>query len=64
MMDEIIISGLKIFAWHGVYEEEQEKGQTFVINAKLFLDTSASGDSDSLDDTVDYGKSVFLSMIS
>ena len=56
MMDEIIISGLKIFAWHGVYEEEQEKGQNFVINAKLFLDTSASGDSDSLDDTVDYGK--------
>ena len=56
MMDEIIISGLKIFAWHGVYEEEQEKGQTFVINAKLRLDTSAAGESDSLEDCVDYGK--------
>lgn len=56
MMDEIIISGLKIFAWHGVYEEEREKGQNFIVNAELFLDTSSAGDSDSLEDSVDYGK--------
>ncbi|MBR4580435.1 MAG: 2-amino-4-hydroxy-6-hydroxymethyldihydropteridine diphosphokinase [Lachnospiraceae bacterium] len=55
-MDEIIISGLKIFAWHGVYEEEREKGQNFIVNAELFLDTSSAGDSDSLEDSVDYGK--------
>ncbi|MCR4814075.1 MAG: 2-amino-4-hydroxy-6-hydroxymethyldihydropteridine diphosphokinase [Lachnospiraceae bacterium] len=56
MMDEIIISGLKIFAWHGVYEEERDKGQNFIVNATLLLDTSKAGDSDSLDDSVDYGK--------
>ena len=56
MKDEIIISGLKIFAWHGVYEDEKEKGQNFIVNARLFLDTSMAGESDSLEDSVDYGK--------
>lgn len=56
MKDEIIISGLKVFAWHGVYEEEKEKGQNFIVNAKLSLDTSLAGESDSLEDSVDYGK--------
>lgn len=56
MKDEIIISGLKIFAWHGVYEEEKEKGQNFIVNARLSLDTSLAGESDSLEDSVDYGK--------
>jgi len=56
MKDEIIISGLKVFAWHGVYEEEKEKGQNFIVNARLSLDTSLAGESDSLEDSVDYGK--------
>ena len=56
MKDEIIISGLKVFAWHGVYEEEQEKGQNFIVNARLLMDTSIAGESDSLEDAVDYGK--------
>ena len=56
MKDEIIISGLKVFAWHGVYEEEQEKGQNFIINAKFRLDTTTAGETDSLEDSVDYGK--------
>lgn len=56
MKDEIIISGLKVFAWHGVYEEEQEKGQNFIINAKFRLDTTKAGESDSLEDSVDYAK--------
>ncbi len=56
MKDEIIISGLKIFAWHGVYEDEKEKGQNFIVNARLSLDTSLAGESDSLEDSVDYGK--------
>ena len=56
MMDEIIISGLKVFAWHGVYEEEQEKGQNFIVNARLRVDTHTAGRTDSLEDSVDYGK--------
>ena len=61
MKDEIIISGLKVFAWHGVYEEEQEKGQNFIINARLSVDTTAAAASDSLEDAIDYAKvSLFI----
>lgn len=56
MLDEMIISGLKIFAWHGVYDEEREKGQNFIINARIFYDTMSAADSDSVDDTIDYAK--------
>ena len=38
MMDYIKITGLKIFANHGVLLEEKEKGQDFYINAKLYYD--------------------------
>lgn len=52
--DEIRIRGLRIFAHHGVYEEETRLGQTFVVNATLFTSTRKSGLADSLLDTVSY----------
>lgn len=55
-MDQIIIKGLEVFAWHGVYKEEQEKGQKFVVNATLHIDTAKAGRTDELSDSVDYGK--------
>ena len=36
-MDQIKIENLKIYAYHGVFPEEKEKGQTFYINAILDL---------------------------
>ncbi|MBO4347507.1 MAG: dihydroneopterin aldolase, partial [Lachnospiraceae bacterium] len=41
-MDNIIIRGLEVYAYHGVYENEKAKGQRFVINAKLDTDTLTS----------------------
>lgn len=55
-MDQIIIKGLEVFGNHGVYKEEQEKGQKFVVNATLFYDTARAGRTDELEDSVDYGK--------
>ncbi len=55
-MDKIIIKSLEIFAHHGVYDEEKDKGQRFVINAELSLATAFAGQSDNIDDTLDYGK--------
>ena len=55
-MDKIIIKGLEIFAHHGVYDNEKQKGQHFVINAELFTDTVKASLSDEIDDTVDYAK--------
>ncbi len=54
-MDQIRIKNLKIFAYHGVYEQEKEQGQNFVVNAVLHTDTERAGESDRIADAVDYG---------
>ncbi|HEV2375703.1 MAG TPA: dihydroneopterin aldolase [Streptosporangiaceae bacterium] len=53
--DRISLSGLRVFARHGVYDEERRDGQEFVIDAVLWTDTSAAAADDDLSATVDYG---------
>ena len=55
-MDVITITQLKIFAHHGVLPEETRDGQDFYVNAKLYLDTRAAGESDDLTQSVHYGE--------
>lgn len=55
-MDEIRIENLKVFANHGVYQEEQENGQNFYINAVLYQDTCQAGVSDDLKQSTNYGE--------
>ncbi|MCD7918993.1 MAG: 2-amino-4-hydroxy-6-hydroxymethyldihydropteridine diphosphokinase [Clostridiales bacterium] len=55
-MDEIRIRGLRVFAHHGVYEEETRLGQTFVVNATLYLSTRRGGLADCLEETVSYAE--------
>lgn len=54
-MDEIRIDNLEVYAYHGVYPEEKEKGQRFYVNATLFLNLRPAGISDELALSVDYG---------
>ncbi len=54
-MDQIRIRNLRIFAHHGVYEQEKEQGQNFCVNAVLYTDTERAGKSDDIADAVDYG---------
>ncbi|MBR3538206.1 MAG: 2-amino-4-hydroxy-6-hydroxymethyldihydropteridine diphosphokinase [Eubacterium sp.] len=53
-MDRIEIEKLKIYAYHGVFDEEREQGQYFYISAKLFLDLRRASMSDDLTETVSY----------
>ena len=53
-LDEIRIRGLRIFAHHGVFQEETRLGQTFVVNATLYTSTREGGLMDSLEDTISY----------
>jgi dihydroneopterin aldolase len=55
-MDKIIISGLRIFAYHGVNPEEKENGQPFVIDFPAELDLSVPCATDDVNDTVSYAK--------
>jgi len=53
-MDRIVIAGLRELGVHGVLPEEQSRPQPFEVDVELHVDVTAAGDSDTLDDTVDY----------
>ncbi len=55
-MDEIRIENLNLYAYHGVYEEEQKNGQNFFVNLTLYTDTQKAGKSDDLSLSIDYGQ--------
>ena len=53
-MDRILISGIRELGVHGVLPEEQLRPQPFEIDVELLVDIAAAGESDALEDTVDY----------
>jgi dihydroneopterin aldolase len=53
-MDRILIPGLRELGVHGVLPEERERPQPFEVDLELHVDVHAAGESDALDDTVDY----------
>ena len=52
--DRIEIRGLRAQGHHGVYAFERERGQVFLCDAVLELDTSAAAAGDDLHRTVNY----------
>ena len=52
--DRVAIRGLRAQGHHGVYDFERERGQVFLCDAVLELDTSAAAASDDLHRTVNY----------
>ncbi len=55
-MDLIKIENLEVYAYHGVYPEENRDGQAFYINAVLHTDVREAGRNDDLESSTDYGK--------
>ncbi len=56
MTDRIAVRGLRAVGHHGVYAEEREKGQPFVVDIMLEVDTQQAASSDDVADTVHYGE--------
>ena len=52
--DFIKVTNMKVFAYHGVLEEEKKNGQDFYLNAKVYVDMRKAGISDKLEDAVNY----------
>ena len=52
--DRITLTGLEVFAHHGVLEFERRDGQRFVIDADLTVDLRAAANGDDLARTVNY----------
>ena len=55
-MYKILIRDLKIFAFHGVNEEEKINGQNFVFDIDLYVNMTKACYSDNVEDTVSYAK--------
>ena len=55
-IDEITLTGVRAFGYHGVFPEERREGQEFVVDATLYVSTAAAAASDDVADTVHYGE--------
>lgn len=54
--DVITLTGVEVFAHHGVFDFERERGQRFVIDAEVYVDLGRAAAEDALDRTVNYGE--------
>ena len=55
-MDRIFLRGMRFMACHGVLPHERKIPQSFEVDVELGLSLRAAGESDNLDDTVNYAK--------
>ena len=56
MRQKIQLTGLKVFAHHGVFDFEKQNGQEFVIDAAVWVDATAAVAKDDVSGTVHYGE--------
>ena len=54
--DRIVLTGLEVFAHHGVFDFERQNGQRFIIDAEVAVDLRAAASGDALERTVHYGE--------
>jgi dihydroneopterin aldolase len=52
--DEILLEGMRFYAYHGVNLEERALGQRFTVDVTLAVDLRRAGQCDNLADTVSY----------
>ena len=52
--DQIILTGMQFYGFHGVNPEERRLGQPFIVDLEAELDLRPAGASDDLADTVSY----------
>lgn len=52
--DRITLTGLKARGFHGVFDFEKREGQDFAVDVVLHTDHAQAGESDRLEDTINY----------
>ena len=53
--DKIILQGMTFYGYHGITVEEKQLGQRFIVDVELETSLATSGQSDQLNETIDYG---------
>lgn len=54
MADRIELIGVEAFGHHGVFSQEKDAGQKFIVDMVVWTDFRAAADSDALEDTINY----------
>ena len=53
-MDYIHVNEMEFWGYHGVFQEENKLGQRFRVSLSLAVSLKAAGETDSLEETVNY----------
>lgn len=56
MADRITLTGMRFYGYHGVLPEETRLGQGFTVDVEVYTDLRPAGLTDSLTNTINYGK--------
>jgi len=56
MSDQIVLTGIHGFGYHGLFEQERIDGQDFFVDLTLEVDLRAASTSDAISDTVNYAE--------
>jgi dihydroneopterin aldolase len=56
MSDQIVLTGIHGFGYHGLFEQERKDGQDFFVDLTLTVDLNAASQSDAIADTVNYAE--------
>lgn len=55
MADRVALNGLRVFGYHGVFDNEKRDGQEFLVDITVWADLAEASRSDEVDDTLHYG---------
>lgn len=56
MRDQIVLTGIHGFGYHGLFDQERKDGQDFFVDLTLAVDLGIASQSDAIQDTVNYGE--------
>jgi dihydroneopterin aldolase len=56
MKDQIVLTAIHGFGYHGLFEQERKDGQDFFVDLTLLVDLKAVSQSDAIEDTVNYAE--------
>lgn|SRR5690625_280376 len=54
-MDKILLNNMEFYGFHGLLPEEKKIGQRFNVDVELFLSLRKPGETDDMNDSIDYG---------
>jgi 7,8-dihydroneopterin aldolase/epimerase/oxygenase len=59
-MDSIQVTGIRCYGYVGYLPEERVLGQWFEVDLTLWVDLAAAGESDNIEDTLDYRQAIAI----